>query len=126
MRILFCNFHEANGGGQDTYLLSLINTLAAHHTVALACPPTSRLYLTLKPTLTCFGINFKGLFRKWTSLFKQLRVFKQWVEQQNFDIIHVNGSSDHRTVLLIYPFLKHRPKLVLTKHNALRIKGVLG
>ncbi len=121
MRILFCNFHEAHGGGQDTYLLSLIQSLQAKHSVALACPPSSRLYLTLKKGISCFGINFKAIFRQWTFL-KQLQKFKQWVEQQAFDIIHVNGSADHRAVLLIYPFLKHRPKLILTKHNALRIK----
>lgn len=122
MRILFCNFHEANGGGQDTYLLSLINTLQTHHTVALACPPSSRLYLSLQSTIPCFGINYKALFKQWRSLFKQLRAFKQWVEKQGFDIIHVNGSADHRAVLFIYPFLRYRPKLVLTKHNALCIK----
>ncbi|BBB15451.1 putative glycosyl transferase [Candidatus Rickettsiella viridis] len=122
MRLLFCNFHEANGGGQDSYLLSLIKTLQAHHSVALACPPSSRLYLTLQQKVPCFAINYKALFRQGRSLFKQLYAFKQWVEKQAIDIIHVNGSADHRAVLLIYPFLKHRPKLVLTKHNALRIK----
>lgn len=121
MRILFCNFHEAHGGGQDTYLLSLINALQASHNVALACPPRSRLYLTLKEVIPSFGINFKALFRQWL-LLKQLFTFKQWIEKQSFDIIHVNGSADHRAILLIYPLLKHRPKLVLTKHNALRIK----
>jgi glycosyltransferase involved in cell wall biosynthesis len=124
MRILFCNFHEAHGGGQDTYLLSLINTLRANHTVSLACPPSSNLALTLKKEIPCFGINFKAIFRfrHWGQLLKQLPAFKRWIEAQNVDIIHVNGSADHRTVLLLYPFLKHRPKLVLTKHNALRIK----
>lgn len=122
MRLLFCNFHEANGGGQDTYLLSLIKTLQAHHTVALACPSSSRLYLALQQEVPCFGINYKALFRQWGSLVKQLYSFKQWIEKQAFDIIHVNGSADHRAVLLIYPFLKRRPKLILTKHNALRIK----
>lgn len=122
MRILFCNFHEDHGGGQDTYLLSLIQTLQHKHSVALASPPSSSLYLTLKTEIPCFAINYKGIFRKWMTLFKQLRAFKQWIEQQCFDIIHVNGSADHRAVLLVYPFLKHRPKLVLTKHNAIRIK----
>ena len=122
MNLLFCNFHEANGGGQDTYLLSLIKTLQPHYSVALACPPSSRLYLALQQEVPCFDINYKALFRQWGTLFKQLWAFKQWVDKQAFDIIHVNGSADHRVVLLIYPFLKHRPKLVLTKHNALRIK----
>lgn len=121
MRILFCNFHETHGGGQDTYLLSLIQTLQAKHSIALACPPSSRLYLTLREEIPCFGINYKAIFRQWT-FFKQLRKFKTWVEKQAFDIIHVNGSADHRAVLFIYPFLKHRPKLILTKHNAIRIK----
>ncbi|MES2997872.1 MAG: glycosyltransferase family 4 protein [Pseudomonadota bacterium] len=121
MRILFCNFHEGHGGGQDTYLLSLIKALHSHHTVALASPTTSRLYLTLKKEIPCFGINYKAILRQWR-LLKPLLAFKQWIEKQRFDIIHINGSADHRTILLIYPFLKHRPKLVLTKHNALCIK----
>ncbi|MES2142671.1 MAG: glycosyltransferase family 4 protein [Pseudomonadota bacterium] len=121
MRILFCNFHEGHGGGQDTYLLSLIQALQTKHDVALACPLSSRLYLTLRKEIPCFGINYKAIFRKWT-FFKHLRKFKQWLEKQNFDIVHVNGSADHRAVLLVYPFLKNRPKLILTKHNALRIK----
>lgn len=120
MRILLCNFHEALGGGQDTYLLQLINALDTQHAVAVACPPHSRLYTTLQETVPCFAINYKAIFRKWqiASLWK----FKRWLEKQAFDVIHINGSADHRAVLSVYPFLKHRPRLVLTKHNALKIK----
>ncbi|MDQ8039970.1 MAG: glycosyltransferase family 4 protein [Rickettsiella sp.] len=122
MRILFCNFHEGHGGGQDTYLLSLIQAFHPKHRVALASPPSSRLFLTLKTEIPCFAINYKDIFRKWVTLFKQLWAFKQWIEHHHFDIIHVNGSADHRAVLLVYLFLKKKPKLVLTKHNAIRIK----
>lgn len=121
MRLLFCNFHEANGGGHDTYLHSLIKTLQTSHYVTLACPTSSHLYATLQNVVPCYGINYKSLFRQWGYLLKHLSAFKHWVEAQAFDIIHVNGSADHRAVLLIYPFLKHRPKLVLTRHNALPI-----
>ena len=121
MHILFCNFHEAHGGGHDTYLLSLIQTLKARHEVALACPPSAQLYLTLRTEIHCFAINYKAIFREYT-FFIRLKNFKQWVEKQAFDIIRVNGSADHRVLLLIYPFLKKRPKLILTKHNALCIK----
>src|SRR5437870_9623398 len=96
MNLLFCNFHEANGGGQDTYLLSLIKTLQPHYSVALACPPSSRLYSALQQEVPYFSINYKALFRQGGALFKQLRAFKQWVEKQAFDIIHINGSADHR------------------------------
>jgi L-malate glycosyltransferase len=122
MRILFCNFHEGHGGGQDTYLLSLIKALKTKHRVAIACPSSARLYSALESEIACFAINYKAIFRHGCLGFKQLPTFKRWIAKHNFDIIHVNGSAEHRTLLLIYPFLKHRPKLILTKHNALRIK----
>lgn len=122
MRILFCNFHTDYGAGHDTYLLSLVKTLQKDHWVALASPGSSQLYAALKQDIPCFTINYKTKLWKWVTVFKQLYRFRQWLEKQAFDIIHVNGSADHRTLLFIYPFLKNRPKLIVTKHNSLPIK----
>jgi L-malate glycosyltransferase len=122
MHILFCNFHSEYGAGHDTYLLSLIKTLKADHKVALASPASSQLYIKLKQDIPCFAINYKTKLWKWRSIIKQLHCFKQWLETQDFDIIHVNGSADHRALLLIIPLLKKRPKLILTKHNSLPIQ----
>lgn len=122
MRILFCNFHTGYGGGHDTYISSLVDALQTDHDIALACPVSSQLHLSLKLTIPCFDINYKTIFKNWSGLFKQLRRFKQWIEKYRFDIIHVNGSACHRTILLLYPFLTYKPKLILTKHNALAIK----
>jgi glycosyltransferase involved in cell wall biosynthesis len=39
------------------------------------------------------------------------------ITQHRFDIIHVNGSSDHRTVMLATMGMVRRPAIVFTKHN---------
>jgi L-malate glycosyltransferase len=121
MRILFCNFHAGYGGGHDTYILSLASALQADHDIALASPASSQLYLSLNQTIPCFDINYKAVFKNGCQLSK-LRRFKLWLEKYRFDIIHVNGSACHRTILLLYPFLTYKPKLIFTKHNALTIK----
>lgn len=54
MRILFCNFHTgyAGAGGHNTYILSLVEGLAQkNHTISVACPASSQLYLDLNPTV---------------------------------------------------------------------------
>ncbi|HWT16673.1 MAG TPA: glycosyltransferase family 1 protein, partial [Patescibacteria group bacterium] len=43
MRILLTNFHETDGGGHTTYVLSLAGGLATRHEVTVAAPPGSRL-----------------------------------------------------------------------------------
>lgn len=123
MRILFCNFHTGYAGGHNTYILSLIEGfLQKNHTISVACPASSQLYLSLNPTVSRFDINYHDVLRKWWRNFKQLYHFKQWITKNHFDIIHLNGSACHRVILLLYPFLKHKPKLIFTKHNALSIK----
>jgi L-malate glycosyltransferase len=122
MRILFCNFHTHYGAGHDTYLLSLIKALQKDHSIALAGPASSQLYQRLKHTIPCFAINYKIKLWKIFTLLKQFHAFKRWLEIANFDIIHVNGSADHRMLAVIYLFLKKKPKLVFTKHNSLPIR----
>lgn len=124
MRILFCNFHTGYAGGHNTYISSLIEGfLQKNHNISVACPDTSQLYLALNPTIPRFAIDYHSILKKWwKGNFKQLYLFKQWLDQNHFDIIHLNGSACHRVILLLYPFLKHKPKLIFTKHNALRLK----
>lgn len=118
MRILFCNFHTGYAGGHNTYILNLVEGLLAqkNHTISVACPASSQLYLGLTSTIARFAIDYHRILKKWWGNFKQLYLFKQWIVQNNFDIIHLNGSACHRVILLVYPFLKHKPKLIFTKH----------
>ncbi|WP_342227168.1 glycosyltransferase family 4 protein [Rickettsiella endosymbiont of Rhagonycha lignosa] len=124
MRILFCNFHTGYAGGHNTYILSLVEGLAQkNHTISVACPASSQLYLSLDPTVARFAIDYHRILKKWWRNFKQLYLFKQWIAQNHFDIIHLNGSACHRVILFVYPFLKHKPKLIFTKHHALSLKS---
>lgn len=123
MRILFCNFHIDYAGGHNTYILSLIEGfLQKNHTISVACPASSQLYLSLTPTVSRYAIDYHSILKKWCRNFKHLYLFKQWITQNHFDIIHLNGSACHRVILLLYPFLKHKPKLIFTKHHALTLK----
>ena len=123
MRILFCNFHQGHGGGHDTYIFNLIKDLSRkNHTISVACPISSQLYASINQAVSRYAIDYNNILKKWWKNLKQIYLFKQWIDQNHFDIIHLNGSACHRVILLLYPFLKHKPKLVFTKHNALAIK----
>ncbi|WP_342219576.1 glycosyltransferase family 4 protein [Rickettsiella endosymbiont of Miltochrista miniata] len=117
---MFCNFHTGYTGGHNTYILSLIEGyLQKNHTISVACPASSQLYLSLSPAVARYAIDYHRILKKWVRNLKQLYLFKQWIAQNHFDIIHLNGSACHRVILLLYPFLKHKPKLIFTKHHAL-------
>lgn len=122
MRILFTNFHQGYGGGHDTYILSLVQALKDSHKVALAAPKTSQLYQQLEGTIECFPIDYKLRLDNIHRWLNQAMSLKKWCEAKQFDIVHVNGSSDHTMLSLIKIFLTHKPRLVVTKHNSLPIK----
>lgn len=124
MRILLCNFHTGYAGGHNTYILSLIEGyLQKNHTISVACPASSQLYLSLNQTVSRYAIDYHSILKKWYRNLKQLYLLKKWIAQNHFDIIHLNGSACHRVILLLYPFLKHKPRLILTKHHALTPKS---
>ncbi|MBJ9672829.1 glycosyltransferase, partial [Burkholderia cenocepacia] len=45
---------------------------------------------------------------------------RQRIAAERFDVIHVNGSADHRQVMLALLGCRYRPAVVLTKHNTYR------
>jgi glycosyltransferase involved in cell wall biosynthesis len=42
---------------------------------------------------------------------------RQLLVDQAFDTVHVNGSADHKQVMLASLGLRHAPRIVFTKHN---------
>jgi len=127
MKLLLTNFHEGDGGGHTTYLLALARGLAASgHTVHLAAPPSSRLFREAGALAGVIVVaqpfpNGVGQLAAATRARRQLR---DYLRRHDFDIVHVNGSTDHRMALSASKRLPHPPKIVFTKHNSKTASGL--
>lgn len=131
MKILYTNFHHRNGGGHVTYIINLAKMLSAGHDISVATPGTSRLYAQAR------ALGCRTFDRRFTSrvgpLIAEVRELRALIQQERFDVIHVNASADHRHVMLATLGMANRPKIVWTKHNdhkvssfGHRLRAVLG
>ncbi|CAM4401639.1 Transferase [Bordetella tumbae] len=116
MKILYTNFHPRNGGGHTTYITSLAKALAGDHQITVAAPDTSRLfrYAGAIPGVRTVGMRFTTRLSSW---FGERAALRRLIAQERYDIIHVNGSADHKQVMLALMGMRHRPRVVFTKHN---------
>lgn len=116
MKILYTNFHPRNGGGHTTYVTSLVRALASEHQITVATPDTSRLfrYAGAMPGVRIVGMHFSTRPSSW---FGERAALRRLIAQERYDIIHVNGSADHKQVMLALIGLRARPRVVFTKHN---------
>ena len=116
MKILYTNFHGGNGGGHVTYIVNLLQALAAEHTLTVACPTSSRLYRLAGEVsgVKLVAMEFTTRPSSWLGNRARLRSL---LKKEHFDIVHVNGSADHKQVMLALLGLHGRPKVVFTKHN---------
>lgn len=125
LKLLFTNFHDGDGGGHTTYVLTLAATLAARYAVHVAAPATSRLYRQAGAVAGVHvwaqafptGFRLAAHWRAW----RQLRAL---LREQDFDVVHVNGSADHRLVISALRGRQRRPRIVLTKHNSKPMTGI--
>ncbi|MDQ8034233.1 transferase [Bordetella genomosp. 1] len=116
MKILYTNFHPRNGGGHVTYIINLARALAADHEITVATPGTSRLfrYAGAIPGVKAVAMDYPSRLTSW---FGPIRALRRLIDRERFDIIHCNGSSDHRQVMIALMGLRHRPRVIFTKHN---------
>ena len=127
MKVLLTNFHEGDGGGHTTYLLALARGLAADaHEVHLAAPPTSRLYreASVLAGVRTIAQPFPNGLSQLAAAARARRQLRDYLRRHDFDIVHVNGSTDHRMVLSASARLPHAPKIVFTKHNSKPAQGL--
>ena len=126
MKVLFTNFHAGDGGGHTTYVTALARGLAARHTVHVAAPPGSRLNREAR-AIDGVGVldqPFPNGLGKLAARRRALRQLGGWLRQNPVDIVHVNGSADHRLVIAAVRGLPKRPAIVLTKHNSKPMTGL--
>ncbi|MDR5750054.1 MULTISPECIES: glycosyltransferase family 4 protein [unclassified Caballeronia] len=128
MKILFTNFHYGRGGGHDTYIVAIARALAKRHRVFVAAPGSSRLFdhASALRDVTTLAMEFPAKLKDVARMRAAWRALRDLLERERFDVIHVNGSPDHRLLLLVMLFWKGpRPRIVFTKHNSIEIKGDL-
>jgi len=116
VRILYSNFHPGDGGGHTTYILALARAFASGHEIHVAAPGGSRLLREAAqvPGVRVFAQTYPGGLRALAAR----RPLADYLRAHAFDLVHVNGSADHRLVIAAARALPRRPRIVLTKHNS--------
>jgi glycosyltransferase involved in cell wall biosynthesis len=125
LKLLISNFHDGDGGGHTTYIATLARGLSGRHEVHVAAPGGSRLYREasgIAGTRT-LAQPFPNGLRKWTARRAARRQLAAYLRAHDFDVVHVNGSADHRLVMAALHGMRRRPKVVLTKHNSKPMRG---
>ena len=111
MKILYTNFHSGDGGGHTTYILNLVRVLSRRHQVAVAAPRSSRLYQSARnmPGVDAFDFEFRNTLGCMTGTALTLR---RLIELNGYDVVHVNGSADHRVAgLATLGMSRKRPRI---------------
>lgn len=121
MKTLLTNFHPYNGGRHTTCLLYLYRELNKNEEVFLACPETSRLYKFAQDIkkVNVDGIDFPGKIKEITGIAKNLAKVVNLIRIESFDLIHVNGSPDHRMIMYAKILLNDKTTTIKTIYNSL-------
>lgn len=125
MKLLYTNFHAGSGGGHTTYIRELARALARRHEVHVAAPAGSRLLADAAalPGVQTLAQPFPNGLRRLRERARAIRQLRGYLRTHGFDIVHVNGSADHRIVIAALRQVSPRPRVVLTKHNTKPMRG---
>jgi glycosyltransferase involved in cell wall biosynthesis len=125
LKILYTNFHAGPGiGGHSVYILSLAAALAARHDITIATPEHSGLSRRAAE-LTGVRVVAQSFPNRIHKLWAAVRGMRAVIVDRGIDVIHVNGSSDHRLAILASCRLgAKKPRIVFTKHNDIAISGL--
>jgi len=125
MNILFTNFHPSNGGGHTTYLTYLFNgSLLQGINAFIAVPQVSKLNKDLKQNHLnrVFDIDFPGKPKEIVNIIRNIKKLEKLIIKKQIDIVHVNGTPDHKVVMLCKWFYKLNFRIIRTKHDSFKIK----
>ncbi|MHB8415973.1 MAG: glycosyltransferase family 4 protein [Acidiferrobacteraceae bacterium] len=121
MRILYTNFHPSLGGGHTTYVLNLFKHLRDRHEVQVAAPSTStlnQLARRVDPD-SVLDLDYPGKLKELPAILLNWFRLCRLLRHGCYDIVHVNGSPDHRLVAQACRTLSRKPAIIYTKHNSL-------
>jgi len=127
MSILYTNFHPDNGGGHTTYLTYLFKGVLSQLNdieVFLAAPKVSKLNKDLKKTYPdrVFDVDFPGKPKEIFSALFNAKKLREIIVNQRVDIVHVNGTPDHKVVMLCKWLYRLDFQIVRTKHDSFTMK----
>ncbi len=125
MNILYTNFHPGNGGGHTTYLSYLFNGVLLQDINAfIAVPGVSKLNKDLKQNhlSKVFDVDFPGKPKEIINIVKNIKKLKNIIIENQIEIVHVNGTPDHKVVMLCKWFYKLNFRIIRTKHDSFKIK----
>ena len=125
MNILYTNFHPGNGGGHTTYLTYLFNGVLSQNINAfIAAPEVSKLnkYLKKKHPNKVFDIDFPGKPKEIFNIIKNIKKLKNIIIKEQIDVVHVNGTPDHKVVMLCKWLYRLNFRIIRTKHDSFKIK----
>ncbi|WP_245592774.1 glycosyltransferase family 4 protein [Advenella mimigardefordensis] len=117
MKILYTNFHTSPGiGGHTSYISRLITGLNPDHDIAVAVPAQSALYRIANATegVRTYAQEYPSKLQQLPAAAAHLRDI---LRKGHFDVVHVNGTADHRLVMLAMLGLRRKPAIIFTKHN---------
>lgn len=124
MKILYTNFHTSTSiGGHSVYISRLAAAFAPTHQICIAAPAGSSL-LRLARRMDGVEAIPQAFPSRLYAIPSAARSFRNLLLNGGFDIVHVNGSADHRLAILASMFLRKKPRIVLTKHNDIAIRRV--
>ncbi|NLY26887.1 MAG: glycosyltransferase family 4 protein [Alcaligenaceae bacterium] len=123
LKLLITDIHHGNGGGHVTYIINLLRQLRDTVDITLAVPPSGRLYRYASQET---GVRvLPGLYTsRLPVLVREVRQLHRFLASEQFDVIHVNGSADHRHAMLARIGQSSVPAIVWTKHNLHRASSV--
>lgn len=126
MNILFTNFHPGNGGGHRTYLNYLFNYISDldNINIYIAVPKLSKLNLDIKSKYSSqvFDVDFPGKPKNFLQIFKNVIILSKLIKQNKIEIVHTNGTPDHKVVMLCKWIYRFDFKIIRTKHDANPLK----
>jgi len=127
MRILYTNFHPGNGGGHTTYLTYLFKGILSKFNdieVFIAAPKVSKLNRDLKQTYPdkVFDVDFPGKPKEIVSALFNAKKLKEIIVNHRINILHVNGTPDHKVVMLCKWIYRLDFRIVRTKHDSFTMK----
>lgn len=117
MKILYTNFHNSPGiGGHTSYISRLITGLNPEHDISVAVPAESALHRIASaiPGVTVHAQDYPSKLQRLPAASARLRSV---LREGRYDVVHVNGTADHRLVMLALVGMRHKPAIVFTKHN---------
>jgi len=126
MNILITNFHLKDGGGHRTYIKYIFNFFNKNgHNIYIASPNSSHLNCQIRERNSdaIFDVEFPTKLKEIGNLIKNIFKLRKIIKLQDIELVHVNGSPDHKVIAIVKWLFRFKYKIIRTKHDSFPIKN---